>query len=404
MVRNSLMNILLITPQIPFPLVDGGKKSIFGLIKYLSKRGHKIDLVTYRKHADSSSANENLSQFCTPYILDIQTDNNIIDAIGNLFSQVPYNFSKYQCSEMENFLGNLLNRRSYDLIQVHNSHMAWVIDSIKKIRNIPSVLRQENVEMMIMRRFTENEKNIFKRTYAKIQLSKLLRYEPQICEKFDKCIMISNHDENLLKKMNPKIKACSIPSGVDFDELEINDSPKLKYSLAHIGNLNWLPNRDSLQWFLNDIFPEIVSKFPESKLFIYGGGDFQKIKYDRSLQKNIIVKGYVENIWQELSDKSLSIIPLRVGSGIRIKILEMLALGLPIITTEIGKEGIDVRDGEELLIAHSAEDFVDKIQRFFHHDSYGKQLSQRGRLFVKKYYDWNNIVNEFERVYSSIVQ
>lgn len=396
------MNILLITPQIPFPLVDGGKKSIFGLIKYFSKRGHSIDLLTYRKHFELSASIDSLKQYCTPHILDIQTDNNILDAVWNIFSPIPYNFAKYNRREMKNYLIDLLKAKNYNIVQVHNSHMAWVIEVLKRIQNIPTVLRQENVEMMIMQRFAENEKNLLIKNYAKIQLNKLFKYEPQLCERFDKCIMISKHDENILKSLNPKIKTCTIPSGVDFDDLEIYNSPKVKYSLVHIGNLDWLPNRDSLQWFVSEVFPDIVSEFPHSKLYVYGGGDYKKIKIETHAKPNVIFKGYVENIWQEISDKSLAVIPLRVGSGIRIKILEMLAHGQPIITTEVGKEGIDVQDSNELLIAYSKKDFIDKVRVFFREEHIGQQLSEKGKKFVKKNYDWNNIIAEFEKVYAQL--
>ncbi len=394
------MKILIISPQIPLPQTDGGKRSIFGLIKYLHKRGHQIDFVTYRKKSELNAAIPILKEFCTPYILDIQTENNFIGAVLNLFSPIPYNVSKYRRKQAEQLVQTLLTEHKYDVVQIHNVHMAWLVEVIKNVSKTPVVLREENVEMIIMKRFFENEKNIFLKYFAKIQYQKFIKYEPRLCEKFDNCIMISKEDEQTLKKMNPQIKTSAIPSGVDFENIVIYNSKKIEHSLVHIGNIDWPPNYDSLQWFVSDIFPKVVNIFSDAKLYVYGGGDYKRIRIDASLNNNIIFNGYVENIWKEISDKALAVIPLRIGSGIRIKILEMLAHGQPIITTEIGKEGIDVEDGRQLLIADSKKDFIDKICRFFNGEYNSRILSERGEIFVKQNYDWDHIVSQFEKVYS----
>ncbi len=396
------MRILQISPQIPLPLTDGGKKSINGLTRCFAARGHQIDFTAYRKHHDYKSALEELSRYCRPHILDVQTDDNILDAFFNLFSPLPYNISKFHREEMKNFLEDFLPKEKIDIAMVHNSHMAWVVDVIKSFVNIPVVLRQENVEMMIMKRFYETQKNPLLKYYAKLQYKKFLAYEPVICEKFDACIMISEQDKVTIQNFNPAIKAYAIPAGVDdflFDYKRPEPEP---YSIAHIGQLSWLPNLDSLQWFLEKILPAVVNVYPQTKLYAYGAGDYSKIKIPSEVKNNFIIKGFVADIWKEMEDKSLLVVPLRIGSGIRIKILEMLAFGQTIISTSLGKEGIELKDSEHILIADDENSFIEKIAGVFERKYDTELLGKNGRKFIKDRYLWDNIAQKFEELYLTL--
>jgi len=281
--------------------------------------------------------------------------------------------------------------------------MGWVIDIIRKYSKAPVVLRQENLEMMIMQRYYKTQKNIFLKCYAFIQYKKFLRYEPWLCEKFDKCIMMSEEDEKQLKLLNPDINTTVIPLGIERDLLNISRGTSQPYSLVHIGSLQWYPNREGLDWFLNEILPTVVESFPDTKLYLYGGGVPENYLLPENVSRNVIIKGFVENIWEELKDKSLAVIPLRIGSGIRVKILEMLAAGINIITTSIGKEGLAVDDNKELLTADSAGEFAEKIINFFENKFDSSRISCSGKSFIAENYLWENITKKFEQTYLDLI-
>jgi polysaccharide biosynthesis protein PslH len=155
---------------------------------------------------------------------------------------------------------------------------------------------------------------------------------------------------------------------VDEELLFVERKEFIPYSISHIGQISWLPNLDSLTWLISEILPRLKVKEPRVRLFVYGAGDFSKIKIPREVKDNIEIIGFVDDIWQALSDKQILAVPLRIGSGIRIKILDMLAFGQPVITTSIGKEGINVFDGNQILIADTVDDFVKKIIKFFNNE------------------------------------
>ncbi len=398
------MKILQISPQVPLPLDDGGRLGIYGITKSLAERGHEIHFVCYRKNIEQTWAEKELRKICIPYILNVQTDDKLFSVLLNFFSPVPYNISKFIRKEMEEFLIEFLKKNKVDLVHIDHLHLGWTIDVIRRYSNAPVILREHNFETNIMRRFSGQASNPVVKLYSGIQLNKIIRYEPLFCQKFDKCIMITKKDEQELLTLNHKIKTAVIPAGVEdfLIEKKINTN-KIPYSLFHIGSLEWLPNYDGLKWFLEKILPPIVKSLPQVKLYIYGKAS-DKIFIPKSLSDNVIVEGYVEDIWQAVSDKQLAIVPLRIGSGIRLKILEMLAQGINIISTSVGKEGIDVIDKEHLLVADSADEFLIKTTNFFQ-DAYKRgDISRNARSLVAKKYSWKIIGELFEKEYCSLIR
>ncbi len=398
------MKLLFITPKIPYPPNDGHTKSMWGVIKYLSLLGHKIDIVCYRQNVDVTPLISEIEKYAKIYMLDVQTGNSIWGAFKNLLSKIPYNLSKYNLGELKIFLKEYFNNEKVDLVHVVNSHMGWTIDFIREYSDVPVVLRQENLELMIMLRFTEAQKNIFLKMYSYIQFKKILKYEPALCAKYDKCIMMSEEDEAQLLKLNSKVKTKVIPLGIEKDLLSFEKKESQPFSIAHIGSLKWFPNYDGFDWFVKEILPLVIAKYPETKLYVYGGGIPDDYLIPESVRDNVIIKGFVENIWNELADKSIAVIPLRIGSGIRVKILEMLAAGINILTTSIGCEGLEVKDGKELLIADSTREFAEKIINLFEDKSGFRGLTGHGRDFIRQNYIWEKVVSEFESTYLDLIK
>lgn len=396
------MKILQISPYIPFPPDLGGKISIYGILKYLSKRGNTMHFATYLKNDSASWGKEQLKPFSTSHILDVQTRNNPIDAALNLFSGIPYNISKYKNKALVDFIKEFFSKNTIDIVHIDHLHMGWIIDVIREVSDVPVVLREHNLEMMIMKRFSEIESNLLLKLYATIQYKKFEKYEPSLAKKFDLCIMISPKDEEILNALEPRAKTITIPVGVEKYQTELVKKDYEPYSIFHVGPLDWLPNLDGLKWYLNEIFPELLSKMPRLKLYIYGK-DSDKLKIDKSISGNVLVKGYVKNLWAETLDKKLLIIPLRIGGGIRIKIIEMLAMGQNIISTSVGKEGIDITDGENILVADTAGEFIQKTIAYFNNQYDSAKMSFSGKELIKQKYTWEKIAEDFENTYIDLI-
>jgi len=215
--------------------------------------------------------------------------------------------------------------------------------------------------------------------------------------------MISDIDRRNLLNLNPELNVLSIPAGIDSSLLRLEKKETIPFSLVHVGHTDWYPNYDGLNWFVSEVMPELVIRLPEIKLFIYGGGKTKDFKVPPPLKKYVQVVGYVENLWEELKDKSLAIVPLRIGSGIRLKILELLATGTNLITTSIGMEGIDIKDGQEVIVANSKEEFKERIINFFYNGYDRKSLCENGRKFINDNYVWKRITERFETEYEKLL-
>ncbi|GAB4291686.1 MAG: glycosyltransferase family 4 protein [Ignavibacteriaceae bacterium] len=396
------LKILQIATQVPFPPTDGGKLSVFGLIENLSANGHEIDFVCYRNHADYTSSIDALRPYCNPYILDVQTDNNVIKAVFNLYSEIPYNASKYYSDKMIDCVSKLLRNKSYDIIQVNHLHIGWLSKQIRKLTDIPLVMRSQNIETIIMKRFSEQVKNPLLKYYSLLQYRKLLKYEPLMYSGFDKCILISDSDLKLLKEIQPQINAAAIPSGIREELLNYGRGENIPFSIAHIGHTDWYPNYDSLNWFLNEIFPEVIKKFPLATLYVFGGGNTKNFPVPKFVKNNVKVIGFVEDLWKELSRIQVTVVPLRIGGGIRIKILELLATGNLVVTTSVGKEGIDVENGKHVLIAENPVDFVEHLTRIFEGVNMNDIIGE-GRKFITNNYTWEKITKRFEEEYYKLL-
>lgn len=397
------MRILQIATQIPYPPTDGGKLSVYGITKYLSGRGHDIEFVSYSNKYPNDEVIIGLKRYCNPHFIIANTKNNVFKAAINFFSSVPYNASKYRTNKLKSFLENFLKEEKFDIIHVDHLFLGWTVDIIRKYTDAPIVLRSQNLEMKIMKRFTEAQKNIIIKKFADLQYHKFKKFEPKTCNKFNSCIMISEEDKNSLLSFNPSLNVKAIPAGIDENLLNFTKKEIIPYSIVHIGHTDWYPNYDALLWFCENVMIDIIQIFPEIKLFIYGGGNTYKFPIPQKLKNYVINKGFVLDLWSELQDKALAIVPLRIGGGIRIKILELLATGTNTITTSIGKEGIDITDGKEVIVADDSLMFKEKIIQYFQGGFDNDVIATRGKEFIKKNYLWSKIVAKFESEYTKLI-
>ena len=393
------MKILQIAPQVPVPLNEGGRIGIYNIAKYLALRGHHIDFACYRKNYKNDESYPLLEEFTTPYLLDVDIPNTAIGAIRNLFSSIPYNVWKFRTPEMENFLHEYLTEEKPDVIHIDHLHMAWMYDVIRKYSDAPVILREHNVEMQIMKRFYEKQKNPLLKLYSWLQYRKFITYEPETCAQFEGVAAITAEDEAILLGMNKNIRTSVIPFGVDGTLLNspLSDSVA-PYSMFHIGSIRWLPNGDALSWFLQEILPLVLEKQPEARLFIYGAHS-DKAEIPANVAHAVSAIGYVDDLWEAIKDKRIGVVPLRIGGGMRVKIVELMAAGKLIVSTSVGKEGIPLMDGVTGLVGDSPQEFAQKILDVFNGVVDEGAIIQNARDLIAEKYTCEKMAAAFEELY-----
>lgn len=386
------MVILTLTHMYPYPVTDGGKIVTYNTLKYLKKNGVENILLTFA----NSSMQSKLDDIAEVHIIEKNTSNKVSEAIKNLISPMPYNMYKYKDYRVIKEIDCILENKKIDIIYIDHLHMAIYAKYIKqKYPNIPLVIRQHNVETTIMERFYKNQTNLIIKLYSYIQFLKLKNYESKIVENFELALMLTDDDNKRMKQMCKEVKTKTIPAGVDVNRYMPNNQKCEKNSIVFLGAMNWLPNEDGILWFVENIFNNILRIKKDTKLYIVGKNPTQKIK--ELDDKNIKVTGFVDDDRDYIAKASVFIVPLRIGGGMRIKILNAMSMGKCIVSTTIGAEGINAENGKEIYIEDDIEQICKKIIYSMEHTDTSDKIGQAAREKILKEYSWDAICIKIEK-------
>lgn len=385
------MRVLYVANLIPYPKDNGGKIFTYSTIKSLSEN-HEVDLVCFYEHEDEFVARNALSAYCkniTMLPIRVTTRENISlmirKAFRSLFSLKPLAVSKYYTREMELEIKKIIAENNYDYVFFNLLAMCIYLDGIiDSFPNIRTVLYEQNCEAIIYKGHYNSTCNPIKKFFLFLEYIKLNKFEQEMVSKVDKLILLSAND-----KMNLNIKdrnVSIIPIGVEnpnrlHDYHNCNSSNKIR--LLFVGTLTWKPNLDGIVWFLENVMP--LCKSEEYELTIVGKYTGCELSTLANAYSNVNLLGYVDDI-EDIYDKSdVLLVPLFVGSGQRVKIIEAYSRGFAVITTDIGVSGLLYEDEKTVLIANTAEEFKHRIDQCLARDCLVK-LGKNAKEYFDKYY------------------
>jgi glycosyltransferase involved in cell wall biosynthesis len=385
------MNIILITTQFPFPLNEGANIRTFNLIKQLSL-SYNVTLVTFVKYPNDMDYIPNLIPYCNN-IVTVKLFRSrlkiIVDKFLYLFSMNPHIVNINRSSEMREIVINL--SQNADAVQAEFSYAGQYILGL----SCRKVLDAHNIESDILKTQYLFENNIIKKIYYGTQYIKMLHYEKTIFKNMDIILATSEEDRNKLSKYNDK--AYVIQNGVEDSIDIINDIDN--NIVTFTGLMSYRANIDAMIYYYNEILPLIKREEPYVKTFIVGKNPTKEIISLSS--KDIIVTGKVNDIKRYINNTSVFIVPLRIGSGTRIKILEAMAFGKPVVTTSLGCMGIEVSDGENILIADEPKDFARHVINLLRNKSERTRIGSNALRLINEKYKWDIIGNKLNSVYNN---
>lgn len=400
------MKILQLCNKPPFPLLDGGCIAMSNIATGLMKQGHdvKVIAISTPKHPvkeipDFNSYREQ-TQFESVFV---DTTITFMGLIKSFFKSESYHISRFNSKQFHQKLIEILSQNSFDIVQLETLYMAPYIETIRSYSNAKIVIRLHNIEHQIWQRLIQNETNILKKITLRWLTFELKKYELSIFDKIDGFMAISAVDYTFFNFKRPDTKGKIIPFGIDIDDYQPDENymPSDIPELFHIGSMNWLPNIEGIEWFLEDVWPLILEKFPLIT-FTIAGKNIPDHFYSKN-GKNFNVIGEVADAKQFILSKDIMIVPLLSGSGIRIKIIEGMALGKTIITTSIGAEGLDINDGVNILIANTPEEFLDKITQCVNSPEICKIIGENAKNYVALHHHNNSISNEIISFYNALL-
>ena len=398
------MRILQLCKKFPYPIKDGEVIAITNLAKALHQSGSILDLLcmnTSKHFFDNGKRPKALYFYNSIQAVNINTDLKLREAFFNLFSKESYHISRFVDTEYEKALTNLLQQNQYDIIQLETVYLAPYISVIRKNSKAKIAMRAHNVEHEIWQRIANNSNILPKKWYLNYLTSKLKRFEKERLQDYDILVPITQKDSEYFMKMGYSKPASVTPIGINISDYQPDYSSFDKeLSLSFIGSLDWMPNAEGIQWFLEKVWNQTSKIFPEFQLHIAGRNTPNWVY--KPQRKNVIIHGEVPDAHDFINQHSIMIVPLFSGSGMRVKILEGMALGKVVITTTMGLEGIDATPKKEVLIADSESEFIACFEYCSQNKAEIKHIGQQARQLIETKYNNEFIAQKLLLAYQTL--
>ncbi|HEY9124271.1 MAG TPA: glycosyltransferase family 4 protein [Bacteroidales bacterium] len=395
------MKILILSNKPPYPPKDGGAIAIFNLAKGLADAGHFVHILSMNtsKHQVKPETMPLFSNIRFSFV-NIDTSIQPVKALFNLlFSSIPYNAERFISKYFLSQLKTILQADQYNVVQLEGPYLGYCIPLIRKYSNAKIVIRAHNIECEIWERSALQEKNILKKLYLSILSKRLKLYEKNILQQCDIILPISSRDNEHLKNIGICKPGIVVPVGIDINN-NYNHHNSSENSILYIGALDWMPNQEGILWFINDVWPIIQKKEKNVILHIAGRNAPEWLVKKLSSVKNLLFYGEIENSHNFIKQHGIMIVPLFSGSGMRVKIIEGMALAKAIVTTPVGCEGIDAENGKHLFITDKAETYAEHVLYLLHNNAKAEEMGNAAFEFVGKEYSNQSIISKLTNFYN----
>lgn len=409
------MNILTLTPQLPYPPRQGTTIRNYNLIRLLA-RTHEVDLFSFLAPGERFEPENRLAALCGRVVTTPQPQRGagrrLLDTFASPRPDMALRLSSPQAHAA---LAALLEQREYDLIQVEGIEMAaYGLAAAERQPGARLIFDDHNAEYLLQKRSAlvdlANPLRWPAAGYSLVQWRKLLGYEQMVCSRADAIVAVSEPDRSALVQLVPDRLIDVVPNGIDLAAYTDVASPAADANaprLVFTGKMDYRPNVDAILWFGKEVLPLIQQAQPQVCLQVVGMNPHRRL-LALAGQPGIEITGAVPDVQPFIDGANVYVAPLRVGGGTRFKILEALASVRPIVATSLAVEGLGVQDNRELLIADEPDAFAQAVLRILEDQRAGgaltEELTAAGRSFVETHFDWEQIVPRLERVYQAALR
>lgn len=395
------MKILEIVMNMPYPPTDGGRIGVYRPARALVRRGHEVCFVCLVQRGEQVP--EAFAREFVVRAMEADLRTHFTGMLLNLLSPVPYTFAKHQPPGFMELVLRVTNEFQPDIVHTDSLHVAPPGLAAARHAGVPAVLRAHNVDSVLMARFRDSQHNPLARVYAAVQYQKLVRYEQRLLPQFDRRVAVTQVDAAMLSRIAGGVRVDTIPAGVDGEYFRPTQYPEENNTIVSVALMRWIPNIVSTQWFLEDVLPQIRAQAPDARFMIVGAEPPESIRSYHDGQRTIVT-GLVDDIRPLVARAAVFVVPTQVGSGMRIKVLEALAMGKAVVSTSIGCEGIEgLVNGDNIIIADRADDFARSVVELMGDPARRRQLGQRGRELVCRHYQWDAIGSRFEALFQETI-
>jgi glycosyltransferase involved in cell wall biosynthesis len=393
------MKILWVKHGKLLPVDAGGKIRTYNILRHLASR-NDITLISSYSGKETPEYESELRQYfpnsiviCTRAPEDSYgIAKQGLHYLARAGSSVPYAVSKFTTRKLQQIVKSKLDSREFDVAVC--DFLAVSLNFPKQL-NTPTALFQHNVEASIWQRQADCEKHWLKKVMFTMEAAKMQRYEAAAIKRFHQVVAVSEIDRKLMAGLDQR-NITVVPTGVDLRQFRAADNcPALGRDVMFLGSMDWEANVDAVTYFCQEIWPRVLSNTPDAKFRIVGRNPHPSVK--KLASDSVEVTGTVRSVIDYLRNAAVVVVPLRIGGGTRLKIYEAMAMGKAIVSTAIGAEGLDVHDGQNIILSEESEDFARKIIGLLNNKAVRERLGQAAIQTASKY-DWSMVADRFEEV------
>lgn len=316
--------------------------------------------------------------------------------IYSLFTDHSYWYQWAQSAELEEEVRLLVDKEDFDIILTEFASMGHFDLNTDAIR----ILDAHNIEYDNFRRMSTLDWSMLRKNFYRREFRKCLKEEVQVFKRHDAIFATSQRDADIIGSHASEVPRFVIPNGVDSSFFSPSGRESEPFTLVFTGAMSYVPNFDGIIYFLDEIFPLIKEEMPDTKMYVVGGNPPARLKEYRS--DSIVITGFVDDVRPYIDHASVFVVPLKMGSGTRLKVVEALSMQIPVVSTSIGCEGIEVEDGEHLLIRDDSRQFADAVIELFENRKLRDRLVGNGYEVVKQKYDWSVIGQTIEDAFREL--
>lgn len=401
------MRILFVAPYLPSPPRFGGQRRLDGLVRGLAAR-HEVSILAFNKVDPYTELSVDATKkYCTlvETLPELDSESNgrgkrLLQA-RSIFSQMSYEkLVVKRRPDFQNRLRRVLDAGNYDVVQIEFAQMGAYDFTHHGPKAPLLVLDEHNIEYDLQRRSAEADKSIARWAYNALNWRKLRKEERRSWSTCDGIVVTSPRDQALLINGRSQLKSAIVPNGVDVEAFKPSSVPPDPNRILFFGAINYFPNQDGLVHFLDNTFPLIVQKQPDTRLWIVGPGARKPVVSRQ--RSNIEITGFVDDVNLYLDQASVVVVPLRIGGGTRLKIVEAMAKGKAVVSTSIGAEGLDIVDGTHAIIADTPEEFAAAVADLLAHPERAREIGVAARKLAEERYSWTAVVLQLEQFYAQL--
>jgi polysaccharide biosynthesis protein PslH len=400
------MHIVWLKTELLHPIDKGGRIRTYHMLRHL-RREHRVTYLTLDDGTADPDAPQRAAEYCSDLVVvpfrtqPKRSPGFYRELLANVVSPLPYAIAKYRVAAFTAALRECV-RAGADVIVCD-----FLFPSINVPEDLgcPVVLFQHNVEAQIWERHAEHAKGALSRAYMREQWRRMRRFEGRECARFDHVVAVSEEDARLLQREYSLAHVSAVPTGVDTDYFSPDAAvERAPAELVFTGSMDWLPNEDAMSWFCADILPLIQRRVPDVRVSIVGRTPSAAVRTLGERHAAVTVTGSVPDVRPYLARGSVFVIPLRIGGGTRLKVYEAMAMGIPVVSTHVGVEGLPLAHEREYLAADDAGAFADACVALLHDRARAATMANAAAERVRAEFGWAQVARRFADICAQVVQ